>query len=99
MPRVSGPLFSAEATGTLANLITYYRRPGARIARVFKKPTNPRTQAQRQYRRLYAQAVAAWQQLYPALKDQWRAIATPPRSGYNEYVREYLLQGGPPNLP
>jgi len=99
MPRVSGPLFSAEATGTLAHILTYYRKPGARVVRSYKKPTNPRTPAQRQHRALHAAAVKSWQQLYEPQKDLWRAAATPPQSGYNLYVREYILQQGPPTLP
>ena len=55
-------------------------------------PTNPQTEPQQAWRGTFAAAVTSWQGLTPEQKDVYNEKARYKNySGYNLYLREYLL--------
>lgn len=102
MALVLGPLMSIDASGTYKDALTFSIWKGRNYVRTWFRPTNPKTAAQQAQRTLLANAVSAWQALYDATKDAWNTAARdvyPPISGFNYYVMQYILQGGPPTIP
>jgi len=90
------------ASGHAGHNLVFAQWHGRNYARVWFRPTNPKTAAQTAQRNLFAAAVAAWQSLYPAQQDQWRIAARdvyPPITGFNYYVMQYIIQAGPPTIP
>ncbi len=91
MAKTEGALFSNQARGTLAGIVTYQRNP--KHAQAHKRLTrhDPETAAQLSQRSLFADAVSAWQALSEAEKDVYRnrASGTGGRSGYNIFLSEY----------
>lgn len=73
----------------------YIYRYGPRLGQErvdYYAPFNPRTRAQQAWRKVYANAVAAWQSLTDDQKEVWRDRAT--RSYLNGYclmLQDYLL--------
>ncbi len=113
MARVSGPFMSVDASGTIYKTLTASIWKGRNYIRGYFIPTNANTAAQIVQRDLMATAVAAWQALTAEApdsgagadslyKDKWNVAARdvyPPISGFNYYVKEYLLQAGAPTIP
>lgn len=113
MAKVSGPFMSVDASGTIYNVLTASIWKGRNYIRGYVVPSNPNTTAQQAQRALMTAAVAGWQALEAVkpdsgalgdenYKDMWNAAATdvyPSISGANYYVKEYLLQAGPPTIP
>ena len=55
-------------------------------------PTNPRTEAQQNWRASFATGVSNWQGLSENEKDNWREMAEDrPLTGFNLFLRTYLL--------
>jgi len=62
-------------------------------ARRFVYPPNPRTPKQQANRYRFASAVFAWQLLSPTAKDYYARLKYPNEmSGYNRFLRHYLLR-------
>ncbi|RLI53581.1 MAG: hypothetical protein DRP09_15370 [Candidatus Thorarchaeota archaeon] len=103
MAKVHGPLFSMEASGTIAEGITYSRWRGISYVRQWFKPENPRSEAQVAQRERLTRAVNAWHQETDDVKQQWNEAAPAPLSGFNYYVKKYiqynLENGVDPTLP
>lgn len=78
MPKLTGPLFSIDARGTLAKLLNFHRRPGGPAVAFHHQPGSVvqshalPTTYQAQLREYYAEAVEHWQLLSEAEKQQWR---------------------------
>lgn len=89
--KAKSPLFYELRKG-MGNLDIRTRKNGAIELGLKRIPTNPKTQAQREWRDIYNSAVAAWNALSPAEKaeyeQQGKAEGLP---GYNVFMREYLL--------
>jgi len=97
MARVSGPLFSMSASGTVGKAITFGIWKGRPWCRVWFKPENPKTAAQVNVRLAMSLIVALWQDQVDAVKDDWDAYAAPfGMSGFNKFVGsamdEYVIQ-------
>lgn len=97
MARVSGPLFSMSASGTVGKAITYGIWKGTPWARVWFKPENPKTAKQVNVRTAMKLLVAKWQELAEGTKDTWDAYADQfGMSGFNKFVGrgmdEYVIQ-------
>lgn len=92
MVKVLGPLFSIRAWGTFDGLLVYQRRPGMPTVMRRRVPANPNTDLQQEQRASFASAISCWQGLPDGSKAWWTVkawgVAT---SGYNLYVKNYLL--------
>jgi hypothetical protein len=91
VPKVSGPLFSLGAGGSLGDGITY--QGGRRGARVERRPRHrdAGSAAQLSHRGVFLDAVAYWHALSAAEKAVYNERADPlSLTGYNLCLREYL---------
>ena len=82
-----------SVSGAIGNLV-FYGRWKQQYARVYVKPVNPDTEAQRANRDLFAEAMKSWQALPEDVKDRYRARARRlPMYGHNLYISEYMKSG------
>jgi hypothetical protein len=91
--RVTGPLFSMSASGTIGHAVTYGAWKGQPWARVWFKPENPNTVNQQHIRKALQLMVAYWQSgsINEAGKAAYEAgAASLGMSGYNLYARRAL---------
>ncbi len=78
--------------------VVIYRRWGKQHMRLYVKPSNPDTAAQRERRGTFREAVKAWQALSEADKLEWNGMAKRLfRSGYNFFISCHL--GGATTAP
>jgi hypothetical protein len=75
MARVEGPLFSLEASGTVADTITYSHWKGRNYARTRVIPKNPRSAKQVGVRTLFAFCAAAWKSIATITQATWDDLA------------------------
>lgn len=96
MAKVTHPLLSLEARGTVGQDLTF--RHGAKAANVYRPPlrqsaARTRTSAAQQtIRDIYREALAAWRALNPGTRETWNALAVAdPRAvnGWNLYLAAY----------
>jgi hypothetical protein len=105
MARVTGPLFSMSASGTIGKAITFGSWKGRPWARKWFTPENPQTATQVNVRTALTIAVAVWQDsLSQAQKDALDGAASGlGMSGYNYFMRhamdEYVDQLGTSTTP
>lgn len=96
MARVTGPLFSMSASGTIGKAVTYGTWKGKPWARVWFTPENPQTAGQVNVRTALSIVVAYWQGLPAPDKATWEAAAPQGMSGYNYMMRramdQYVIQ-------
>lgn len=91
MPRVTGPLMSVDARGTLADVLTY--QGGVAGYRVGKKPThrNMRSGLQVAQREVFLAARDEWGWLTAEEKAAYAAAAHPLKmTGYNRFLKRFL---------
>ena len=88
MAKTTGPLFSVDASGKLADSIVYSRWRGVKYVRQFVIPANPNSGAQQVQRGRMTEAVQNWVQALEAeVQQAWRDYqAGQAKSGVNEYV-------------
>lgn len=86
--KVTSPLFSTLARGTLGKLITFSTKWGRPIARAFHAPTGPASNNQLAHRATFKSIITEWQDRTPAEKQGWQNISgqRPPLSGYNIFL-------------
>lgn len=97
MARTKGPLFSLDASGTIADTIVFSRWKGRSYVRRHQIPYNPNTAKQVNVRKAMTLLVALWQEKDDAVKllyeTQGKKIQL---SGFNYFVRrgmkEYVSQ-------
>jgi hypothetical protein len=101
MARVTGPLFSASASGKFGDICEFRQVGGRTVAGTIKKKTAPPSDAQRLQASRFRTAAESWSTLNATQKDQWKdAAGAQGMNGYQLYLREYLHQGiAPPNMP
>lgn len=97
MARVKGPLFSLDASGSVAKTITYSQWKGRNYVRQHVIPYNPSTATQVNVRAAMTLLVAQWQGESTESKDNWNEFGkTLELSGFNAYVSrgmdEYVIQ-------
>lgn len=91
MAKVTGPLYSVTASGTVAKSMTFGVWKGIQWVRGWVKPANPDTADQQTARARIAAAVASWL-TDTGVHDFWNSEAEGmAMSGYNLYVREYVI--------
>jgi hypothetical protein len=104
MPKVKGPLFSLQASGTFKDALEFRTVNGQAIVGGTKGKTPPRTPAQQAQSQRFKTAVAAWQVLDESGKALWRTAAVGTgMNGYQLYLSEYQTQNivtpGQPAIP
>lgn len=91
MVKTKTPLFSAEASGTFANAITYLRTQRGTTIRKRGRPRDPKTGGQVGRRSAFNFISKNWADVPDVDRATWSAIADPPLvSNYNAYTRANL---------
>jgi hypothetical protein len=92
MARVSGPLMSMSASGTVGKALTFGKWKGRPWVREWFIPENPKTVKQVNIRTALSLLIEAWQGEDQATKDKWDAYAEPFKmAGVNKYVSKGML--------
>jgi len=104
MARVKGPLFSLEASGSVAKTITFSQWKGRMYLRKHTIPLNPSSAKQVNVRAAMTLLVAEWQTESAPDKIIWNDFAKQfNKSGFNVYVSrgmaEYVVQLGTSTTP
>ena len=100
MPKVEGPLFSADAFGDLGELLNFHRRPGGHAVGVSHRPGSRvashavPTISQEIIRAYVGQAVDQWQTLTEEEKQLWRDFVSGDYVPEIGVVVEQLIVGG-----
>jgi len=99
MAKVTGPLMSFSASGTIGDAITFATWKGIEYARQWFVPGNPQTAKQVNIRTALTLVVALWHDLPQEVKDIWDVFAEGTKmSGFNQWVRRglkaYILDPG-----
>ena len=95
MAKLTGPLMSLDARGTIAKTITYSGWKGIKVARQRVVPANPNTAAQAAQRALMTTVVEFWRNtnLAAEAKTAWGRLATAgglAQSGFNAFASAAL---------
>ena len=94
MTRVTGPLFSLTASGTLGDVITYSSWKGLPYVRSRVIPANPQTDPQTSIRVTLTAGVSAWRDdaSVPATsRSSWDFYASGTgMSGFNRYIKQFI---------
>jgi len=104
MARVTGPLMSMGASGTVGKALTFGKWKGRAWVREWFSPENPKTAKQVNVRLAMALLIAAWQGEIQAYWDSWDVYAEPfNMAGVNKYVSKgmdaYIKQHGSSTTP
>ena len=87
LARVTGPLFSMSASGSVGKAITFANWKGVAYCREWFKPSNPQTANQVNVRTAFALAVAYYGTQSQAVKDAFDAFAEGTgKSGFDHFV-------------
>lgn len=91
MAKISAPLLSMGATGTIGKSVVFGKWRGIGYARQRVVPANPQTAEQQLTRTLFAQLREMWK-IAPAIQQEpWNAFARGrPFTGFNKYVGENI---------
>lgn len=97
MAKTKGPLFSIDASGTVANAIVFSKWKGRNYVRRHTIPLNPQTENQVNVRTAMKLVVALWVALPDEVKATWNTFAKPYQmSGFNTWtsraMKEYVIQ-------
>jgi hypothetical protein len=92
--RVTGPLFSLTASGTLGDVITYSRWKGIPYVRSRVIPENPQTDGQVSIRDTLTAGVSTYRddaQVPAASRTSWEFYASGSgMSGFNRYMKYFI---------
>ena len=96
MAKVSGPLMSFDASGSIGKLINYTSTTGGKTVRGWAKPTGTPNAVQVSRRNRYREGAAAWQVLTPEGQAAYNTTAAPQKlTGYNLFIRAWLTPWPP----
>lgn len=91
MSKVTTPLLSLAAKGSLANAITYTRRRGTNIVEKKPIPRNPQSLAQTYQRWDYQDGIFYWHTLSSIEQKEWKSAARRYHMpGFSYFMRWYL---------
>lgn len=91
MAKITGPLFSQTASGSVGARLTFSQRKTSRQARFQNSQKDIITSRRTPYRVLYSAAVSAWNCLDLITKDAFRVFAVGMRiTGYNLFVKLHI---------
>ena len=89
MAKVTGPLFSMDASGKFGNDLVFGKWKGINYARRHVNPTQPNTRKQLAVRDKFRQAAALYQRLSGDDREAWRRSASgQPLTGYNLFMKK-----------
>lgn len=92
MPNTKGPLFSLDARGSLAHLLSFQASPGGPRVISYPDHADARTPAQLAARDTFRNAVDFWHVLTDTEKADFAAQAKgTPLTGYNLFIRACML--------
>lgn len=95
MAKVSGPLHSLEASGTVGSTLTMLKQQGRQLAKFKSKPGGTPSPAQLAQRARYRAAVDAWNLLDPAGKAAWKPTADAKRiTPFNAFLAANIDNAG-----
>jgi len=101
--RVTGPLFSLDASGTIANAMTFSKWKGKNYVRLRVIPANPQTASQTSQRDTLAAGVSAWKNntsLTAGSKSSWDASASGTgMSGFNRFTSVFIRTNSQKTTP
>lgn len=93
MAKVTGPLLSLKAQGTLGKTLTYFAHKGQQRIRKYLKHKITHTTAQLRIRNLNKSAVVEWKNIDSAEQIRFRqAVWTPHFHGYHYFMSEYITR-------
>ncbi|HUT14399.1 MAG TPA: hypothetical protein VMY42_28190 [Thermoguttaceae bacterium] len=93
MARVTGPLFSLDASGQVGKSIVFAKWKGRNYTRKLVIPENPKSAKQTGVRSMMAFLAQAWAALAAGTKDDYDALAEGKQiSPFNAYVGENLAR-------
>jgi len=101
MPRVTGPLFSAGASGAFGGIMEFRMVGTKAVVTAPKHVSKTQGPAQQANAARFQAAIGGWKTLDATSKTNWknRALLLS-LTGYQLYLREYLRQNiAPPNHP
>lgn len=88
MAKLTAPLFSLDASGTIAKAITFSRWKGVKYARTRVIPENPNTAAQQEVRGSFSTLSEMWKRMPQLARDPWQAaIRGQPLTDRNKHVQ------------
>jgi hypothetical protein len=94
LTRVTGPMFSLTASGTIGDVITYSNWKGLAYVRSRVIPSNPQTDAQTSIRNTMTGGVSAWRDdasVPAASRSSWDYYASGTgMSGFNRYIKKFI---------
>ena len=91
MVKVNGPMFSLDASGTLADAITFSKWKGRPYVRERVIPSNPKSGAQTGRRAMFKFLTQFWQLQNTAAKATWQTIADQIiASPFNAYLKDNM---------
>lgn len=103
MARVTGPLMSMDASGTIGNALTFSKWKGRNYVRQYVIPTYSNTTEQANIRSIVTDASLAWKAgatvggtaINPAYKTAYNNAATSYQiSGFNLFIKECIQKNG-----
>ncbi len=97
MAKVTGPLFSLNASGKFADTLVFSQWKGINIARRYARPGGEPTSRQKYIKSLFAAATDMYRTLSGEDKEAWKQRAAgKPMSGYNMFIGRVMkaLTGG-----
>jgi hypothetical protein len=96
MAKVTAPMFSLGARGSLAKTLVFSVWKGVAYARQHVTPSNPNTDAQQAVRGIMGNVVKSWQTTSADDRVSWRVTAgldSRPLSGFNAFTSNLAAEG------
>lgn len=88
MAKLTAPLFSLDASGTIAKAITFSRWKGIKYARTRVIPANPQSIAQTEVRAIFTMLSEMWKRLPYGCRTPWmHAVRGLPLTDRNKHVQ------------
>ena len=95
MVKVTAPLLSEKASGSVGVFLTFSERKSGSQVRFQKKQKDRQSEAQQDQRSWYLEAVAGWNELDGVGKANYNARAkTLIMTGFNLYIKEFVSSSG-----
>lgn len=91
MAKVTAPLMSMDASGSLGKALVFAKWKGINYVRRYVVPMNPNTENQEKIRSYFVQAINSWQAETQETKALWNAaVRGRPLTGLNYYLSRYV---------
>ena len=104
MPKVKGPLFSLEASGTYGGALTFHQSATGAQVRKKPAPAGPPTLAQELHRARVSEMSTSWRAQTTITRQAWNDAAAPlGKLGRAYWWQEWFTQNAtatsPPSIP